>query len=34
MELLVALPVIAGAGLLGSVLGKAFVALIQKFSCD
>ena len=34
MELLIAVPVIAGAGLLGSFLGKAFVAIIQKFSND
>ena len=34
MELLIAVPVIAGACLLGSFLGKAFVAIIQKFSND
>ena len=34
MVLLIAVPVIAGAGLLGSFLGKAFVAIIQKFSND
>ena len=34
MELLIIVPVIAGAGLLGSFLGKAFVAIIQKFSND
>ena len=34
MDLLIAVPVIAGACLLGSFLGKAFVAIIQKFSND
>ena len=34
MELLIAVPVIAGAGLLGSFLGKAFVTIMQKFSND
>ncbi len=34
MELLFAISVVLGACLLGSFLGKAFVALIQKFSGD
>ena len=34
MELLFAISVVIGAFLLGSFLGKAFVALIQKFSGD
>ena len=34
MELLFAIPVVLGACLLGSFLGKTFVALIQKFSGD
>tara|TARA_B000000565_G_C23447492_1_gene246747 strand:- start:102 stop:284 length:183 start_codon:yes stop_codon:yes gene_type:complete len=34
MELLFAITVVLGAFLLGSFLGKAFVALIQKFSGD
>ena len=32
IDLLISVPVITGAGLLGSFLGKAFVAIIQKFS--